>query len=266
MERLYRHRLRTYLLHQALCPAISRRPSGCSPPATRQHAKIAISNWTLGALNTTIAIGGFSIKHPVIVYAGNHKEALLGNDIIRGNLTINMSQQLEFKDKSIPPIPIQYRSNAKVAVTVANTILGPRQSALIELTVGTVDRYCAREAVILPNPSVIDKACPIHIINTCSRISSHGETSILAYNPTEDIVYVPRQLKLAQVHFLSDSPSNQHSYQIVDHNFDHDKWIEDIKKWDFPPCVNIHSYGEPEECTNLIHDREEQKALIEDTK
>jgi hypothetical protein len=44
----------------------------------------------LGALNTTITIGGFSIKHPVIVYARNHKEALLGNDIIRGNLTINM--------------------------------------------------------------------------------------------------------------------------------------------------------------------------------
>jgi hypothetical protein len=44
----------------------------------------------LGALNTTITIGGFSIKHPVIVYAGNHKEALLGNDIIRGNLTINV--------------------------------------------------------------------------------------------------------------------------------------------------------------------------------
>jgi hypothetical protein len=59
----------------------------------------------------------------------------LGNDIIKGNLIIDRSEKLKFADSTIPPVDIKYRSHAKLGSTLTKTILGPRQSALIALTI-----------------------------------------------------------------------------------------------------------------------------------
>jgi hypothetical protein len=166
----------------------------------------------MGVLNTKIKIGNFQIQHPVIVYDGPQREALLGNDVIKGNLIIDRSEKLKFADSTIPPVDIKYRSHAKLGSTLTKTILGPRQSALIALTVGSEDQYCVREAIVIQNPNIVNDNCPIQFINTCNKIDSHGQTAILAYNPSEKAVYIPKQLKIAQVHFDSSLEENDYMY------------------------------------------------------
>jgi hypothetical protein len=148
------------------------------------------------------------------------------NDNIRDNLIIDCSNTLRFKDPSCPSVDIHYRSHAKLGSTVKKTIMGPRQSALIALTVGTDDRYCAREAIVVQNPTIIDDNCPIQFINTCNYVDLCGQTSIMANNPTEENVYIPQNLNLTQIHFLSASGESEHMYKIQDHKFDDCDWIK----------------------------------------
>jgi hypothetical protein len=79
----------------------------------------------MGVLNTKIKIGKFQIQHPVIVYDGPQREALLGNDVIKGNLIIDRSEKLKFADSTITPVDIKYRSHAKLGSTLTKTIIGP---------------------------------------------------------------------------------------------------------------------------------------------
>jgi hypothetical protein len=68
------------------------------------------------------------------------------------------------------------------------------------------------------------------------------------------------------VHFISSLEENDYMYSIQDFKFDQCEWIEDLNKWDFPPCVTLNKPEQNPDKIGMIHDKAERKEFLEDTK
>ena len=253
----------------------------------------------LGKVKITLFLGTYELNTHIIVYEGKKGIFLLGSDIFYDRLIFDRGIYLAFADSKHPPIPVHYELAPGAVRAITQYQVAPRSNALIQVKVVQGSQFTGKEVVLSPVDEVthshlntIDRTqcvqCQLNPVrNTISKIDSNGNSLLLVYNDTDDILTILPENEIARAELISSD--NENINQIVDSNTDvmemcikepDEKWplsalkgelkerlpFNVIVQWDniikkndninqTNPCLDI----------NYVHDKEERKDILDGT-
>ena len=254
----------------------------------------------LGKVKITLFLGTYELNTHIVVYEGKKGIFLLGSDVFYNRLIYDRGIYLAFADSKYPPIPVHYELAPGAVRAITQYQVAPRSNALIQVKVVNGSQFTGKEVVLSPvdekghshvsnTSTTLCEQCQLNPIrNTISRIDSNGNSLLLVYNNTDDILTILPSNEIAKAELIT-SDSEQINQVIGEEtdilemsiNEPEEKWpISALKgelkekvpfnvviQWDniIKKGINNTNPDEPIFDVNYVHDKEERKDLLDGT-
>jgi len=268
------------------------------PPKLRSASNHCLK--ILGRVKVTLFLGTYELNTHIITYEGKSGIFLLGSDVFYDRLIFDRGIYLAFADNKYPSIPIYYELAKGAVKAITQYQVAPRSNALIQVKVVSGAQFTGKEVVLSPvnekthcHRETEDKTqciqCQLNPIrNTISKIDSNGNSLLLVYNDTDDILTIMPDKEIANAELITSDVNNIN--QVVSNETDtlemslnkpEEKWpISALKgefkerlpfnvvvQWDNIIKSNFDNINQeiPDLRVNYVHDKEERKNLLDGT-
>ena len=254
----------------------------------------------LGKIKITLFLGTYELNTQIIVYEGKKGIFLLGSDVFYDRLIFDRGIYLAFADSKHSPIPVHYELAPGAVKAITQYQVAPRSNALIQVKVVNGSQFTGKEVVLSPvdeanhshtsNTSMTQcEQCQMNPIrNTISKIDSNGNSILLVYNDTDDILTILPESEIARAELITSEfddinqiTSDETGIVEMSTQEPEEKWpISALKgelkerlpsnvvlQWDniIGTKNDNNDSEEPVHYVNYIHDREEKKDLLDGT-
>ena len=254
----------------------------------------------LGKIKVTLFLGTYELNAHIIVYEGKKGIFLLGSDVFYDRLIFDRGIYLAFADSRHSPIPVHYELAPGAVKAVTQYQVAPRSNALIQVKVVNGSQFTGKEVVLSPvnetdhshtsNANIaLCEQCQLNPVrNTISKIDSDGNSLLLVYNDTDDILTILPESEIARAELITSEfddinliTSNETGINETSENEPGEKWpisalkgeLKDklpfnvVVQWDniIGNKNDDNETHEPIYDVNYIHDREERKDLLDGT-
>jgi len=254
----------------------------------------------LGKIRITLFLGSYELTTHIIVYEGKKGIFLLGSDIFYDRLIFDRGIYLAFADSKHPPIPVHYELAPGAVKSVSQYQVAPRSNALIQVKVVNGSQFTGKEVVLYPVDEIehshistekraVCEQCQLNPVrNTISKIDSNGNSLLLVYNDTDDILTILPESEIARVELITSSDNNINHVEVSNSDIVEMSMKEPEEKWPLSALKgelkeklpfnmvvqwdnvikrtndNI-DHDSPEMNINYVHDKGERKDLLDGT-
>ena len=268
------------------------------PPRLRSASNHCLK--ILGRVKVTLFLGTYELNTHIIVYEGKSGIFLLGSDVFYDRLIFDRGIYLAFADNKHPPIPIYYELAKGAVKAITQYQIAPRSNALIQVKVVSGAQFSGKEVILSPvdednhsHGNTVDRTqcvqCQLNPIrNTISKIDSNGNSLLLVYNDTDDILTIMPETEIANAELITSD--SDHINQVISNETDvlemsikepNEKWplsalkgefkerlpFNVVIQWDNVIGTTNDNNNQEDPCLNVnyVHDREERKDLLDGT-
>jgi len=254
----------------------------------------------LGKIRITLFLGSYELTTHIIVYEGKKGIFLLGSDIFYDRLIFDRGIYLAFADSKHPPIPVHYELAPGAVKSVSQYQVAPRSNALIQVKVVNGSQFTGKEVVLYPIDEIehshistekraVCEQCQLNPVrNTISKIDSNGNSLLLVYNDTDDILTILPESEIARVELITSSDNNINHVEVSNSDIvemsikePEEKWplsalkgelkeklpFNMVVQWDnvIKRTNDNIDHDSPEMNINYVHDKGERKDLLDGT-
>ena len=162
----------------------------------------------IGHVLAYLTIGDFTIMHPVIVYEDKREVCLLGNDIIKGNLTIHYGQYITFSDDRYSEVPIQYKYDVMKLEIAEDTLLLPETTMALSCkpkgeSANLGMDYRTLEVMRLRNWKSQQAELPLQVLTAIVDTDDEGVCSVLVANKCPELIMLEKGTEIAEASVLN---------------------------------------------------------------